>query len=376
MATTKPKVSADEISKFVSMRMSENAKKAVDSAKEEMSAQELERKALADSLSTVKVEQVLKEGQKKFSDVFGYKPKTIDDIPVTCYTEEDWDDAVRGFIPERNPLYVWPKVELEEIVVGLELQDNIWVSGPTGSGKSSLIKEICASLGRPFIRFNGREDTEAASIFGSMDAKDGSTYWHDGDFTTAFKYGALVLMDEASAIPAGIQMGLQWCLEPDGKLLLTDKPGTTKDRVVERDGRFRAVYADNTRGLGDTSGAFAGTNLMNTASLDRFGTSIHLDYLSVAQEVKLLHNAFPSVDNAILKLVVKFGGLIRKSYDAGDLSLTVSPRALQNIVKKIMFHGNLAAAIKSSYINKLDEASEIDVAGRHFRTVFDKDLNS
>jgi len=372
MATTK--ISAEDISKFVSKRMSASAKKAVDAAKSDAEAKMEAARALEESIVSAKTDQALKEGQRLFSEVFGYTPKTIDDVPVTCYNAEDFDDAIRGFIPTRNILYVWPKEALEELVVGIELQDNVWMSGPTGSGKSSLIKEYCASVGRPFIRFNGREDTEAAAIFGSMDAKDGSTRWHDGDFTTGFKYGALVLMDEASAIPAGIQMGLQWCLEPDGKLLLTDKPGTTKDRVVDRDERFRAVYADNTRGLGDTSGAFAGTNLMNTASLDRFGTSIHLDYLAVADETKMLKKMFPKIEESVLKLVVKFGGLIRKSYDDSSLSLTVSPRALQNIVKKLTYHGNLTSAVKSSYINKLDDASEIDLAKRHFRTVFDKTI--
>lgn len=369
MATTKHPAG---LSEFVSKQITENARKAVG----ERTEVSKEKEELENDLDNSKDSSmtVIGENQKDFKDVFGFDPSVPEGIPVTCYKPEDWDEKIRFLIPEADDTYEWPREELEDLVIGMEIGDNVWLSGPTGSGKSSLIQEYCARVGRPFVRFNGREDVEADAFFGRVQAENGSTVWHDGDFTTAFKYGALVLVDEATVIPAGIMMGLQWTLEPNGKLLLVDKAGSTEDRIVKPNERFRAVYADNTRGLGDFTGAHAGTGVLNTAQLDRFGTSIHLDYLPQEREVAMLQKKFPNIKESVLKNMVKFAELIRRSYRDGELSLTTSPRALQNILSKLSYHGNVIRAVQASYLNKLEDDAEIDAARRHFKTVFDKQI--
>lgn len=327
------------------------------------------KKAVKDSVDKSLVK--CGEKQKPFSEVFGFAPKNLPDFPVDIFEPEDWDESVRLFIPKKTGTHKWPEPELADLALGVLLGDNVWVAGPTGSGKSSLLKEFCAFTGRPFIRFNGRDDLEAYAFFGSLVAEEGSTHWKDGDYTTAFRHGAFVLVDEATVIPAGIMMGLQWTLEIDGKLLLADKPGTPEDRMVNRDPRFRLAFADNTKGLGDLSGNHAGTNTMNTATIDRFATSIHLDYLPSAHEVEMIRGKFPKVDKKIIEKVVQFASQVRTSHIQGELSLTLSPRSVMSIVQKLSYHGNIQRAVEVSYYQKLEEDSERDAVARLFNTVFD-----
>src|SRR3990167_504437 len=41
-------------------------------------------------------------GQKLFSEVFGFMPKTRPDFPVTLFKATDWDDKVQLFIPSET----------------------------------------------------------------------------------------------------------------------------------------------------------------------------------------------------------------------------------------------------------------------------------
>ena len=91
--------------------------------------------------------------QKLFSKVFGVAPLGSTDHLVTCYNKKDWSKEMQVLIPKLKDNYVWQVAELELLVVGIEINDNIWISGPTGSGKSTLIEQFCAATKRPFIRY-------------------------------------------------------------------------------------------------------------------------------------------------------------------------------------------------------------------------------
>ena len=312
------------------------------------------------------------ENQQLFSKVFGFLPLSGIDHTVTCYKQEDWSVNMQTFIPKKRAEYVWQQEALEHLAVGVEIGDNIWISGPTGSGKSTLIEQYCAYTCRPFLRFNGREDTESAPIFGQLVAENGSTLWKDGLLTEGVKNGAMVLMDEATVIPPGIMMGLQWLLEDEGKLMLTDKPGTVEEKITHPDSKFRLVFGDNTKGLGDDTGKYASTNVFNTATLDRFGTSIHLDYLASAHEVEILKKKYPSLKNHMAEKMVKFAHLVRTANQQEEISLTMSPRTLLSWAKKSLYYKNEKIALQTSFYEKLDSDSEKAFIRASYQTVFGK----
>ena len=298
---------------------------------------------------------LLKDAQKFVSDVLGI-PSPINDFPVTCFHDYAWDERIASFIPEIDPAYVIPTDLAISILMAWELNEKVLCYGPTGAGKSSLIEQLCALTYRPFIRVNCTGDMDSSMIFGQLTAKDGSTHWVDGAVTEAVKYGAVFAWDEWDVTPPEISMGLQWLLEDNGKLFLKDMPGASQDKMIVPHKNFKLVAIGNTQGQGDETGAHAGTNVQNSATLDRFGTAIYVDYLAPDIEEKMLTNKWGSAISAkAAKELVKLANLIRQGYKAGQFNLTMSPRTLFSICKKLSMGVTLKKAYSTVYLNKLND---------------------
>lgn len=296
-----------------------------------------------------KAPTVLEYGHVWFSDVFGFKPK-FGDFGVKVLDAPVMPDVQR-LIPSVDPDYVLQKDEAALLVAGLMDGDKTLITGPTGSGKSSLVKYVCAKLNRPFIRINMSGDVESASLFGTLVVRGGATVWEDGAVTEAAKYGAVCLVDEWELMPAEIAMGMQNLLEDGGYLYLKEKPGSSDDRTVIPDSDFRLVFAGNTTGQGDITGAFSGVGVQNTATIDRFTNTIRLAYLSQKHEVEIITSK-SNVNKKIATDMVRLASLVRTAYEQGKVGLTISPRTLINWARKQQRY-DVQYALQVSYLEKL-----------------------
>ena len=302
-------------------------------------------------------------------------PKGFPNVKVEMFSKDDWKESVRCHIPNVDVNYKFQPKQLVQLLIGLKLGDNVWISGATGSGKSTLVEQVCARTNRPFIRINGRGDMESGAIFGQYVLEDGKTIWKDGACTEAVKEGMVYCQDEPTVLPPEIAMGYQWLLENDGKLMLTDKAGDTKDKLICPDSKFRFVCCDNTKGLGDESGAFAGTNVWNTATLDRFGTSIQLDYLAKKHEVAILKAKVDGITDKLADYMVQLANLVRTSYKQGNLSFTMSPRTLLSWGEKAMFYSSARMALEVAFYDKLPTDAEKLAVEEMYATVFAERFN-
>ena len=324
-----------------------------------------------DPTKPVRTRPELKPGQIYFSDLF----KEIwiidkEDFGVTMFKETTWDERIASFVPSINPAYVIDKDLAANVLRAWELNERVLCYGPTGAGKSSLIEQLCARTGRPFVRVNCTGDMDTSMIFGQLTAKSGSTIWVDGAVTEAVRYGAVFAWDEWDVTPPEISMGLQWLLEDDGKLFLKEMPGSTKDKQIVPHEHFRIVAIGNTQGQGDETGAHAGTNVQNSATLDRFGTAVYVDYLDASIEETMLTNRYPdTITKKAAKELVKLANLIRQGYKAAQFNLTMSPRSLFSICNKVSFGMTLRTAFNLVYLNKLNDTQR-KVADELFTKIY------
>jgi MoxR-like ATPase len=272
---------------------------------------------------------VLSEGQVLFSKVFGYKP-SFGDFAVRVLPDNT-DAEIARLVPRVDEDYVVQKNEAALLVAGIEDGDKTLITGPTGSGKSSLIKYVCAKLNRPFIRINMSGDVESASLFGTLIARSGDTPWTDGAITEACKFGAVCLVDEWELMPA--------------------EPGTSDDRTITPHDNFRLVFAGNTVGQGDTTGAFSGVGVQNTATIDRFTNTIRLNYLDSKHEVAIITSK-TNLAKEIATKMVRVASLVRNAYDDGKVGLTMSPRTLINWAKKCNRY-EVKYALQVAFLEKL-----------------------
>lgn len=325
----------------------------------------------ADAKAPVRTRPSLKPNQTYFSDLF--KELWIidkEDFGVTMFSETTWDERIVSFVPSINPAYVFDKELAANVLRAWELNERVLCYGPTGAGKSSLIEQLCARTGRPFVRVNCTGDMDTSMIFGQLTAKDGSTIWVDGAVTEAVRYGAVFAWDEWDVTPPEISMGLQWLLEDEGKLFLKEMPGSTKDKQIVPHEHFRIVAIGNTQGQGDDTGAHAGTNVQNSATLDRFGTAVYVDYLEASIEEDMLTKKFPdTITKKAAKELVKLANLVRQGYKASQFNLTMSPRSLFSICNKVSFGMSLRAAFNLVYLNKLNDTQR-KVADELFTKIY------
>lgn len=300
---------------------------------------------------------VIGAGQKAAMDVLGKKgwPSTERDFAVTILDISSIPPEVQAFIPSYDPDYQIQHFQAIAILKAWETGDKVLITGPTGSGKSSLLKQLCALTNRPYIRINMTGDVESSTIFGTLVVEDGATKWKDGPATEAWKYGAVLNVDEWELMPPEISFGFQWMLEDDGKLFLKEKPGSSSDKLIAPHANSLLVFSGNTLGQGDDSGSFAGTQVQNSAFLDRFQTVVHLDYLSVKHEQAILTSK-TKVNKDTADKMVSFAGLVRQARKSNSINLTMSPRTLINWGRKIPTHGGVYAAVCIAFMNKLRDS--------------------
>jgi cobaltochelatase CobS len=291
----------------------------------------------------------------------------MEDFAVSMFT--DVPANMVHHIPRTDDKYVVQKEECARIVAGIMDNEKILITGPTGSGKSSLVKYVCSLLGAPFIRINMSADAESSVLFGQLVVREGATVWEDGPITEAVRHGGVVLIDEWELMPPEISMGLQNLLEDDGYLFLKEKPGSAEDKTFIPHKNFRLICAGNTVGQGDETGGFSGTMVQNSATLDRFTTTVCLDYLSKMHEVSIIRNK-TAVKKPIAEGMVKLASLIRNAYNQRQVNLTMSPRTLISWGNKIVRHnGNLWFAFSIAYYDKLRD-SDKKVVKELFEKVF------
>ncbi len=331
----------------------------------------------APSMFAEKKTRKARKGAVGFEKLIGVAAPSGIDHAVTCYKPEHFDISVRSYIPSLKDFsnYVAQPKELEALLVAWEMGDKTNIVGPTGSGKSSMVEFACALTGRPFIRINGRGDMESSALLGQLTASEGATVWSDGELTLGVRTGAVVCIDEWTLIPPEILMSLQWLMEDNGKLLLTDMPAGAGERLVIPHKGFRLVCTDNTRGLGDETGAFSATNVQNTATLDRFATIIHADYLGEVHEGQMLNKAYPELQGPMAHKMLQFAKLVRASYNQGDISLTCPPRTLLNWVKKTLYYRDQGLALRVCFFEKLSCDSERQAVAGFYKTAFGQDLS-
>ena len=293
---------------------------------------------------------VLKSGYKAAYDVLCLTSHTVDDFAVRVFAREEVPATLHNMIPEADPHYS-PDINAAIMVLAAwENNERVMIFGLPGTGKSSLIRYLCALTGRPFIRMNFAEDIESSALLGGMVVEGGATVFKLGALAEAVKYGAVFPADEWDTAPPGVTMSAQWLLEDNGKLFLRDMPGSNEDRTLTPHENFRFVATGNTNGQGDDTGNFAGTTPQNSATLDRFTTSFKMEYLPAPQEVDMIVSR-TGVDKGTAGRMVKVASLVRAAVANGQLSITMSPRTLISWGNKYgMFKEK---AIDVAFVNKL-----------------------
>lgn len=197
--------------------------------------------------------------------------------------------------PKQTP-YRFNTAQLEELAIGIRIGLNVMLAGPTGCGKTSLPIQLAARLNQPCVRFNCDGETRVAHLRGQQRpaAQDGvlTLKFVMGLLAEAMREGWWVVLDELDAALPSVLFVLQSVLEEGNRALQI--PETNE--YIEAHPNFRLFATSNTIGYRSMMRArHAGTNMMNTAFIDRFGMIIDVDYPELKEEVERVRVHVPEL---------------------------------------------------------------------------------
>ena len=250
--------------------------------------------------------------------------------------------TVMNLIPKKDPTYVtWGHFKDIKSIIESKIFYPIFITGLSGNGKTSMVREVCAKLKRDMVRVNITVETDEDDLLGGFRLVDGETVWQDGPLIVAMKTGALALIDEIDLASHKIM-----CLQP----ILEGQPIYLKkiNQVVYPTEGFNVVATANTKGKGSSDGRFMGTNILNEAFLDRFAATFYQEYPSTNAEAKILKKQFASkemVEDDFVDKLVKWADVIRKAFKDGAVDEIVTTRRLIDIVKTYSIFNNKMKSI-------------------------------
>ncbi len=242
---------------------------------------------------------------------------------------------VEGFEPNQNHAvpqhkpYIFRKDQLRDVLAFLEAPqgDGLYLTGPSGSGKSSLIEQVAARLHWGVQCVTGHGRLELNELLGQYRLVAGGVMqWLDGPLTHAVRLGHILLINEMDAMDPAELIGLNDIVE--GKPLTIPQTGD----VLVPHPKFRLVVTGNSAGSGDASGLYQGVLRQNLALMDRFRL-LEVGYPEPEDELKLLATVVPNMPEIIRENMIKVANQIRKVFIGGQdgtgmLSVTLSTRGL------------------------------------------------
>ena len=224
-----------------------------------------------------------------------------------------------------------------------------YISGLSGNGKTFMVEQACAKLGKEFIRVQINPETDEDDLLGGFRLVNGETVFAKGPVLKAMENGAILLLDEIDRATNKI-MCLQGILE--GKPVLVKKTG----EVVQPADGFNVIATANTKGKGSDDGRFTAASIIDEAFLERFTVSVDQKFPSLAIEKKIVlkhmdkyittepKNAEFTQDELAQHLVT-WADIIRRTFFDDGVDEVISTRRLCHIVQTFAIFGKVDKSI-------------------------------
>ena len=211
----------------------------------------------------------------------------------------------------------------------------VFITGLSGNGKTLMVEQVCATLGRECIRVNISIETDESDLLGGPTLVNGNVVNRDGPVITAMKRGAILLIDEVDR-GSNKLMCLQGILE--GKPYYNKKNG---EMVYPSDG-FTVVATANTKGRGSEEGRYL-SQILDDAFLERFPITVEQEYPDTKTEKKILT---PLIDDKeFVDNLCQWADVVRQSFVQGAVDEIISTRRLVHIAKAYKIFGDRMKAI-------------------------------
>ena len=232
----------------------------------------------------------------------------------------------------------------------------VFITGPSGNGKSMSVEQACAKLGREFIPIPMTAETDEGDLLGNYVLINNEMVWRDGSVTVAARRGAVVCIDEVDYGAQNLSC-LQRVLE--GKPFLLKKKG----EIITPKPGFQIIVTANTKGKGSEDGRYMFTNVLNESFLERFPITFEQEWAPNAVESKIIKGELEDAgrpDAEFAEYLVTWATVVRKAHDnEAALQEVISTRRLVHIARAYpIFNGDRLKCI-TYCLNRFDELTKL-----------------
>ena len=271
--------------------------------------------------------------------------------PVVQLRQKKMITEVDNLVPEKDKNYVpFGFYKQLEKIVKAEMFYPVFITGLSGNGKTTMVEQVCAKLGKECIRVNISIETDEDDLIGGSTLIDGNITYREGPVITAMRRGSVLLIDEIDR-GSNKLMCLQSILE--GKPFFNKKTG---DVVYPRKG-FTVIATANTKGKGTEDGRFIAAQILDEAFLERFPITVEQEYPSAVTEKKIIMNKMSALgieNEEFCDKLITWAEIIRKTFEEGGVDEIISTRRLLHIVQAYSIFGSQEDSIQYC-INRFDD---------------------
>lgn len=214
--------------------------------------------------------------------------------PVPEEPEPDWVPGEKARLID-TPTTV---KNLTKLAKAVKLSDNVLMVGPTGAGKTALVKYLAHLQRVGLRRINLNDMTDVTEIIGGYKpGPTGRPEWKDGIVTDALRKGHYILLDEINLAEPAILERLNSLLDDDRYLVLSEKLSQDgQPEVVRAHPRVRIFATMN-------PSSYAGRKNLSAAMLNRFH-KVHIDGLPAEEMVEILRARSNLDEKTLLQMTV------------------------------------------------------------------------
>lgn len=266
-----------------------------------------------------------------------------------------------------NKDYIPPAIQfenhkklLEQTALCINKQLPLLLIGETGTGKTSLVRQLAHNTNNGFRRVNHNGGTTIEDITGRLLINEKGTYWIDGVLIDAMKKGYWYLADEINASTADINFVYHSLLDDDGYIVLPENNG----EIVRPHENFRFFATMN------PASDYVGTKELNRALLSRF-IVLKTDYPPPKTESTILVKR-TGIKREIADKMIAFAGEVRSNHSKGKANFVLSTRELLQWGGMFSSYGKYILSAEMTILNKVggeDFESVKDLLALHFKTL-------
>jgi len=274
----------------------------------------------------------------------------------------EWDGPHPN-VPKVDEHYIFRADLLSRVLYAIVTNERAYLQGHTGSGKTTLIEQVCAHLNYPFVRINfdseiTRMDLIGRDVLTTDDKGNTVSSFIDGMLPRAMSMPCILCCDEIDFVRPDVAYVMQSALEGNGLRITEDG-----DRLVKPDPNMRMFATGNTVGQGDEHGMYQGARPQSLALLDRFTVWCKVGYLTEQERENLVARHYPMLKDEDLKKICKYTTEHLASFEQQDITQPISPRGMLALAQGTLVLGSFKEAVKMSCLDKANEDDRSHLTG-------------